>query len=173
MQVERLLVFPSLSLPLCPPPPPLTYTFHVMGACLVPVCQVLPAIGAVSILELAANSGSSRMSQALHLATQLLNEVKCNLTYMQLTTGAITCQLCFPVLAEQHNCGCVPKTNIDLFAVSTFGHCFIPSLPLFALCDGYKCTGIWLLFCREAHGWVAKISQPWKQSPSRSRLSIE
>ena len=36
--------------------------------------QVLPAIGAVSILELAANSGSSRMSQApkLHLATQLL-----------------------------------------------------------------------------------------------------
>ena len=36
-------------------------------------CQVLPAIGAVSILELAANSGSSRMSHALnlHIATQL------------------------------------------------------------------------------------------------------
>ena len=38
-------------------------------------CQVLPAIGQVSILEVAANSGSSRISQApnLHLATQLLN----------------------------------------------------------------------------------------------------
>ena len=37
-------------------------------------CQVLPAIGAVSILKLAANSGSSRMPQApnLHLAMQLL-----------------------------------------------------------------------------------------------------
>ena len=36
--------------------------------------QILPAIGAVSILELAANSGSSRMSQApnLHIETQLL-----------------------------------------------------------------------------------------------------
>ena len=35
---------------------------------------ILPAIRAVSILELAANSGSSRMSQApnLHLMTQLL-----------------------------------------------------------------------------------------------------
>ena len=40
-------------------------------------CQVLPAIGAVSILELAANSGSSRMCQApnLHLATPLLRNV--------------------------------------------------------------------------------------------------
>ena len=39
------------------------------------VCQVLPAIGAVSILELAANSGGSRMFLApgLHLATQLLS----------------------------------------------------------------------------------------------------
>ena len=36
-------------------------------------CQVLPAMGAVSILELAANSGSSWMSQApnLYLAMQL------------------------------------------------------------------------------------------------------
>ena len=35
--------------------------------------QILPAIGAVSIMELAANSGSSRMSQApnLHIETQL------------------------------------------------------------------------------------------------------
>ena len=39
------------------------------------VCQVLPAISAVSISELAANSGSSRMAHAtnLYLATQLLN----------------------------------------------------------------------------------------------------
>ena len=35
-------------------------------------CQVLPAIGAVSTLELAANSGSSRMSQIPNLAMQLL-----------------------------------------------------------------------------------------------------
>ena len=40
-------------------------------------CQVLPAVGAVSILELAANSGSSRMSQApnLHLVMQFLTYV--------------------------------------------------------------------------------------------------
>jgi len=38
-------------------------------------CQVLPAIGAVSIMELAASSGSSRMFQApnLHRAMQLFN----------------------------------------------------------------------------------------------------
>ena len=37
-------------------------------------CQVLPAISAVSILELVANTGGSRMSQApnLHLVTELL-----------------------------------------------------------------------------------------------------
>ena len=35
------------------------------GSCL--DCQVLPAIDAVSILELAANSGSRRMSEALNL----------------------------------------------------------------------------------------------------------
>ena len=37
-------------------------------------CQVLPAIGAVSFLELAANGESSRMSQApnLHIVMQLL-----------------------------------------------------------------------------------------------------
>ena len=42
-------------------------------------CQVLPAIGAISILKLAANSESSRMSHAtnLHIATQLLIEVSC------------------------------------------------------------------------------------------------
>ena len=66
---------PSLCLPLY---------ISVTGACfLVGVgahgsgvgCQVLPAIGAVSISELAANSGSSRMSRApnLHRATKLFN----------------------------------------------------------------------------------------------------
>ena len=36
-------------------------------------CQVFPAMGTISILELAANSGSSRTSKApnLHLATKL------------------------------------------------------------------------------------------------------
>ena len=36
-------------------------------------CQVLPAISAVSILELVANSGGSKMSWApnLHIVTQL------------------------------------------------------------------------------------------------------
>ena len=40
-------------------------------------CQVFPATGAVSILELAATSRSSRMSQApnLHRATQLFNAI--------------------------------------------------------------------------------------------------
>ena len=67
--VERLVVFvpslPTLCFPLC---------ISVMGACFSRGhggswlgCQVLPAIGAVSILELAANSGSSRMSQASNL----------------------------------------------------------------------------------------------------------
>ena len=58
----------------------------VTGACLQGVgahgswlgCQVLPTIDAVSILELAANTGNSRMSQApsLHLAIELLNGKK-------------------------------------------------------------------------------------------------
>ena len=40
-------------------------------------CQVLPVIDAVSILELGANSGSSRMSQApnLHIVMQLFTDV--------------------------------------------------------------------------------------------------
>ena len=61
--VEHLAVFvpslPTLCFPLC---------ISVTGACSSRGrggswlgCQVLPAIGAVSILELAANSGSSRM----------------------------------------------------------------------------------------------------------------
>ena len=45
--------------------------------------QVLPAISTVSILELAANSGSSRMSQtpSLHMAMQLLTLKKKATTY--------------------------------------------------------------------------------------------
>ena len=39
-------------------PPPPTSPTSWLG------CQVLPSIGAVSMLELAANSGSTRMSQA-------------------------------------------------------------------------------------------------------------
>ena len=62
---------PTLCFPLC---------ISVTGACFSRGhggswlgCQVLPAIGAVSILELAANSGSSRMSRAPNLqrATKL------------------------------------------------------------------------------------------------------
>ena len=67
--VERLAVFvPSL-------PTPLLSTVYQCdgslsyqgrwGSC--PSCQVLPAISAVSILELVANSGSSRMSRAPNL----------------------------------------------------------------------------------------------------------
>ena len=67
--VERLAVFvpslPTLCFPLC---------ISVTGACFPRGrggswlgCQVLPAIGAVSILELAANSGSSRMSRTPNL----------------------------------------------------------------------------------------------------------
>ena len=74
--VEHLVVFlfppfPILCSPLC---------ISVMGACLPGWglmaghgYQVLPAIGAVSMLELAAYSGGSRMSWApnLHIVTQL------------------------------------------------------------------------------------------------------
>ena len=63
------------------PPPSLLSTVYQCDGCLSSRgcgdswlgCQVLPAIGAVSILELAAHSGSSRMSRApnLHRATKL------------------------------------------------------------------------------------------------------
>ena len=44
----------------------------------------------------------------------------------------------------------------------------IPSLfPLFLQCDG--CL---FLSCVGAHGWVARIYQPWEKSPSRSWLPI-
>ena len=50
-------------------------------------CQVFPPIGAVSIFELAAKSGSSRMSWApnFHLAMQLLNNINllCDLSIAQ------------------------------------------------------------------------------------------
>ena len=57
------------------PPHPLLSTVYQCDGCLFFSgawgswlgCQVLPAIGAVSILELAANSGSSRMSWAPNL----------------------------------------------------------------------------------------------------------
>ena len=71
--VECLAVFPSL---------PLLSTVYQCDRCLSSrgrggswlVCQFLPAFSAVCILELAANSGSSRIAQApsLHLAKQLL-----------------------------------------------------------------------------------------------------
>ena len=69
LSVERLAVFvPSL-------PHPLLSTVYQCDGCLSYlghggswlVCQVLPAISAVSISELVANSGSSRMSQAPNL----------------------------------------------------------------------------------------------------------
>ena len=66
-----------------PPPPPLLSTVYQFDGCLSSRghegswlgCQVLPAICALSILELAANSGSSRLSQAskLHLSMQFLS----------------------------------------------------------------------------------------------------
>ena len=72
---EHLAVFCSL------PPPSLLSTVYQCDGCLSSRghggswlgCQVLPAIGAVSILELATNSGSSRMSRApnLHRAMKL------------------------------------------------------------------------------------------------------
>ena len=78
--VEHLVVFvpslPTLCFPLC---------ISVTGACFFRGrggswlgCQVLPAIGAVSILELAVNSGSSRMSRAPNLqrATKLFTEIE-------------------------------------------------------------------------------------------------
>ena len=69
LYVERLAVFvPCL-------PHPLLSTVYQCDGCLSYLgrggswlgCQVLPAISAVSILELVANSGSSRMSQAPNL----------------------------------------------------------------------------------------------------------
>ena len=78
--VERLAVFvPSL-------PHPLLSTVYQCDGCLSYLgrggsclgCQVWPAISAVSILELVANSGSSRMSRAPNLhslrATKLFTE---------------------------------------------------------------------------------------------------
>ena len=69
LSVERLAVFvPSL-------PHPLLSTVYQCNRCLSYQghggswlgCQVLPAISVVSILELVANTGSSRMSQAPNL----------------------------------------------------------------------------------------------------------
>jgi len=64
-------------------PHPLLSTVYECGGCLSSRgcggswlgCQVLPASGAVSFLKLAANNGSSRISQApnLHIVMQLFN----------------------------------------------------------------------------------------------------
>ena len=68
--------------------------FEGMGARLWLACQDLPAIVVVSILELAANSESCRMTQApnLHLATQLLNIRNINfyIITMVIATMAVT-----------------------------------------------------------------------------------
>ena len=82
--VKRLAVFvPSL-------PHPLLSTVHQCDGCLSYLgrggswlgCQVWPAISAVSILELVANSGSSRMSREPNLhslrATKLFNVCWCH-----------------------------------------------------------------------------------------------
>ena len=85
--MEYLVVFvPSL-------PHPLLSTVYQCDRCLSSRghggswlgCQVLPANVAVSILELAANNGSSRMSQApnLHRAMQLLTYLNTSLIIAQ------------------------------------------------------------------------------------------
>ena len=67
--VERLAIFvpslPTLCFPLCISVTGAHSSRGRWGSWL--GCQVLPAIGAVSILELAANSGSSRMFRAPNL----------------------------------------------------------------------------------------------------------
>ena len=61
-------------------------------------------MGAVSIWELAANSGSSWMSEApnLHFARQLLNAVKCNLT--ELTTRSTSFTFAVSGLLDMRMC---------------------------------------------------------------------
>ena len=44
---------------------------------------------------------------------------------------------------------------------------FPPSFPLFLQCDGFLFP-----YCVGAHGWVARICQPWERSPSKSWLPI-
>ena len=48
--------------------------------------------------------------------------------------------------------------------------CFPPSLPLFPLFTSV--TGACPPFGVGAHGWAARICQPWERSPSRSWLPI-
>ena len=67
-------------------PPPFCFPLCICARCLSSWgrgglwlgSQVLPAIGAVSILELAVKSGSSRMSLApnLHIVTQFFNVIQ-------------------------------------------------------------------------------------------------
>ena len=146
------------------------------GSCL--VCQVLRAIGALSILELAANSGSSRMFQApnLHLVTQLLNEVKCSLT--ELTTRS--------------NCSQLLSVVLIIFAHALDSSCFA-WYSLFngmagrrsILCGGYSrfpsplyfplfisVTGACLLEGVGVHGWFVRLFKALVQSPSWNWLPI-
>ena len=100
-------VFPNVGIPwrLSPLPCP-SLSFHyfisVTGACFLPLrggswlgCLNLPAMGAVSIWELAANSGSSWMSQApnLHFARQLLKTILRRLK--PVSTLSTNCAICF------------------------------------------------------------------------------
>ena len=55
---------------------------------------------------------------------------------------------------------------------SSFSGQFSPSLPslfpLFIQCDGCLFSLSWV----GAHGWIARICQPWEKSPSRSWLPV-
>ena len=119
--VERLAVtvpsLPTLCFPLC---------ISVTGACFSRGCggswlgcQVLPAIGAVSILELVASSGSSRMSWASNLqrATKLFNASKISIHHLVSMKGSravVTHKMRVTVLATLHEgyiLACMVKMN--------------------------------------------------------------
>ena len=95
--VERLAVFvpslPTLCFPLCISVRGAHSSRGHGGSWL--GCQVLPAIGAVSILELAANSGSSRMFRAPNLqrATMLFTLEKHKGMYQRRLTRSLASTL--------------------------------------------------------------------------------
>ena len=110
--VERLAVFvPSL-------PHPLLSTVYQCDGCLSYLgrggswlgCQVWPAISAVSILELVANSGSSRMSRAPNLhslrATKLFNSIILSflllLFFLLLSVPLSSRPICFTISSEMN-----------------------------------------------------------------------
>ena len=96
-------------------------------------CQALSAISRVSILELAANSGSSRMSQAsnLHLETQLLianqQTILINEIFLVRTRKEIRPVWCCFLLYTLRSCQINP-TNIDIFPYENYDHFFLASL---------------------------------------------